>query len=68
MGNTKIKTQMKFLDGNRIEGHFFLPDNTITNFYVDSQGNWEQYGNTKENQKKTIKELVNLIQVFYTDL
>lgn len=68
MSNTRIKTNMKFLEGNRIEGNFLLPDKTITNFYVDSQGNWEQFGNTQENQKKTIKELVNLIQVFYTDL
>jgi hypothetical protein len=68
MSNTRIKTEMKFLEGNRIEGNFLLPDKTITNFYVDSQGNWEQFGNTKENQQKTIKELVKLIQVFYTDL
>lgn len=68
MSNTRIKTQMKFLEGNKIEGTFLLPDNTITNFYVDSEGNWEQFGNTQENQKKTIKELVKIIQVFYTDL
>lgn len=59
---------MKFLEGNKIEGRFILPDHTITNFYVHENGEWEQFGNTQENQKKTIKELVKLIQVFYTDL
>jgi len=65
----KIKTQMKFNTDNSIEGIFMLPDKSITNFYVDSSGNWEQFGNTQTNQKKTINELVALVQIFYyTDL
>lgn len=60
----KIKTQMKFLD-NTIEGTFLLPDRTTTNFYVDTDGNWHQWGNSDDNLKKTIKELTTLIQLFY---
>jgi hypothetical protein len=63
--SNRIKTQMKFLEGNKIEGEFILPDKTITSFFVDSDGNWKQWGNTKDNQQKTIKDLVNLIQLFY---
>jgi hypothetical protein len=60
----KIKTQMKFFD-NTIEGTFILPDKTITSFFVDKDGEWEQWGNTRDNLTKTVKELVNLIQLFY---
>ena len=67
--SNKIKTEMKFLDGNEIEGRFILPDKTITNFYVDSSGEFEQWGNSLVNQRKTISDLVSLIQLFYyTDL
>jgi hypothetical protein len=65
----KIKAQMKFNADNSIVGTFLLPDKTITNFYVDNCGDFKQWGNTEENEKKTIDELVRLIETFiYSDL
>ena len=65
---TKLKTQMQFNADNTIVGTFMLPDRSITHFHIDNNGNFEQWGNTIDNQKKTIKELTNIIQVFYTDI
>jgi hypothetical protein len=65
----RIKTDMKFHEDKTIEGTFVLPDTTTTKFYIDSDGNWHQWGNSDDNLKKTIKELTKLIQLFYyTDL
>ena len=61
---TRIKTQMKFNADNSIEGIFILPDKSITNFFVTNDGNYEQWGNTLDNQNKTIYDLVSLIQLF----
>ena len=61
---TRIKTQMKFNADNSIEGIFILPDKSITNFFVTNDGNYEQWGNTLDNQNKTINDLVSLIQLF----
>ena len=55
---------MKFNADNSIEGTFILADKSITNFYVTNDGHFEQWGNTIDNQKKTINELVSLIQLF----
>ena len=65
----KIKAQMKFNTDNSIVGTFLLPDKTITHFAVDNCGEFKQWGNTKENEEKTIGELVRLIETFiYCDL
>ena len=65
----KIKAQMKFNTDNSIEGTFLLPDKTITNFFVDNNGEFKQWGNTKENEEKTIMELTRLIETFiYCDM
>ena len=61
---TRIKTQMKFNADNSIEGIFILPDKSITNFFFTNDGNYEQWGNTHDNQNKTINDLVSLIQLF----
>ena len=55
---------MKFNADNSIEGIFILPDKSITNFFVTNDGNYEQWGNTLDNQNKTINDLVSLIQLF----
>ena len=62
--SNRIKTQMKFNADNSIEGIFILPDKSITNFFVTNDGNYEQWGNTLDNQNKTINDLVSLIQLF----
>ena len=56
---------MKFNADNSIEGIFILPDKSITNFFVNNDGHFEQWGNTIDNQNKTINELVSLIQIFF---
>ena len=45
---------------NTIKGHFNLSDGSKTQFSIDKEYGWEQWGNTKENLGITVDRLDRL--------
>lgn len=60
MNNTNVKkTVLTKSNKNVIKGYFKLTDGTKTNFEVDSNGEWNQWGNKTENMCVTTQKLIN---------
>lgn len=64
---TQIKSKkVTFGPANQVKGWFKLSDGTKTNFTISSAGEWEQWGNTRENLGVSvpfIEELVNFLTI-----
>jgi hypothetical protein len=58
---TSIKktTLTKFKNG--IKGYFTLSDGTKTKFEIDNQGEWYQWGNTRENLCITVPKVERIV-------
>lgn len=57
---TQIKTKKVNFIKNEIKGWFRLTDGTKTQFSVDAQGNFSQWGNSTENLTLSIPFLIDL--------
>jgi hypothetical protein len=44
-----IKSEKVIFEGNKARGWLKLKDGTKTFFNIDNNGEWEQWGNTKDN-------------------
>lgn len=67
MSHAQIKTKkVTFGKSNEVKGWFKLSDGSKTNFCISPNGEWEQWGNTRENLGASvlfIEELVNFLTV-----
>ena len=57
-----IKTKRLFWGkkGKEVSGWLKLEDGTKTHFFIDKDGTWEQWGNTRDNLTKSIPFLHDL--------
>lgn len=52
---------------NGIRGYFKLTDGSKTNFEIDKQGEWYQWGNTTDNLTLTVPRIYNIINTLIFD-
>lgn len=58
---TQIKTKkVNFGSHNEVTGWFKLTDGTKTHFHINKYGEWEQWGNTRDNLCLTVNFVENL--------
>ncbi len=64
---TKIKSKkVTFGNSNEVKGWFKLSDGTKTHFTINKYGEWEQWGNTRDNLGvfvPFVEELVNFLTI-----
>jgi hypothetical protein len=64
---TQIKSKkVTFGKSNEVKGWFKLSDGTKTNFTISKHGEWEQWGNTRDNLGVSvpfIEELINFLTI-----
>lgn len=58
---TKVKTTKLTKVGKEIKGYFKLTDGTKTKFSIDKQGEWEQWGNTRDNLCVTVPNVQRMV-------
>lgn len=58
---TKVKTTKLTTISKGIKGYFKLTDGTKTNFSIDKQGEWHQWGNTRDNLCLTVPNVERLV-------
>ena len=65
--NSNIKSkEVTFTNDNQVKGWLKLKDGTKTFFNIDNNGEWEQWGNTRDNLGVSvafIEELVNFLTI-----
>jgi hypothetical protein len=59
--NVKVKLTRLSKRGKEISGYFKLTDGTKTKFAIDKQGEWEQWGNTRDNLCLTVPRIQRLV-------
>ena len=60
MNNINVKdTKLTKSKNNVIKGYFKLTDGTKTQFEVDSNGEWNQWGNNPNNMCVTTQKVMN---------
>lgn len=67
MVSTQIKTKKVDFKQSLVKGWFRLTDGTKTEFTIDQQGNWTQWGNTSDNLNVSIPFLQELSQFLVND-
>lgn len=64
---TQIKTKkVTFGTHNEVKGWFKLTDGTKTHFNINKYGEWEQWGNTRDNLVVTvpfIEDIINFLTI-----
>jgi hypothetical protein len=64
---TKIKSKkVTFGNSNEVKGWFKLSDGTKTQFTINKYGEWEQWGNSRDNLGVSVpfvEELVNFLTI-----
>ena len=65
--NPNIKSkEVTFTNDNQVKGWLKLKDGTKTFFNIDNNGEWEQWGNTRDNLGVSvpfIEELINFLTI-----
>ena len=58
-----VKTQkITVLKSGAIKGHFILSDRSKTQFEIEKNGNWYQWGNSTENRCITVGYVERLVE------
>ena len=64
--NIKSK-EVTFTNDNQVKGWLKLKDGTKTFFNVDNNGEWEQWGNTRDNLCLTIPFMIQLVEFMFSN-
>ena len=59
--NIKSK-EVIFTNDNQVKGWLKLKDGTKTFFNIDNNGEWEQWGNTRDNLCLTVPFMIQLVE------
>jgi hypothetical protein len=61
--NSNIKSkEVTFTNDNQVKGWLKLKDGTKTFFNIDNNGEWEQWGNTRDNLCLTVPFMIQLVE------
>ena len=56
------KKEVTFTNDNQVKGWLKLKDGTKTFFNIDNNGEWEQWGNTRDNLCLTVPFMIQLVE------
>ena len=65
MSHTQTQIKQKkvtFGKSNEVKGWFKLTDGTKTHFTISRDGEWEQWGNTRDNLCLTVPFMIQLVE------
>ena len=64
---TYVKSESYRRTKNTIKGHFILSDKSKTQFSIDKENGWSQWGNSTENLGVTVARVEKLTEWLYQE-